>query len=86
VNLTSGYYDLKDQANSGNHATMSVIGADYAFSKRTKLYADVASVNNVGSNMNMAPEYGVPVAAGGKGAVADGISSTAFMLGIRHKF
>ncbi|PRC95166.1 porin [Solimicrobium silvestre] len=86
LKLTSGYYDLKDQANSGNHAAMFVIGADYALSARTKFYADAASVNNVGSNMNMAPEYGVPVTAGGKGAVSDGITSTAFMLGIRHKF
>lgn len=86
LNLTSGYYDLKDQANSGNHATMIVVGADYALSTRTKLYADAATVNNVGSNMNMAPEYGVPVTAGGKGAMSDGITSTAFMIGLRHKF
>jgi len=86
VNLTSGYYDLKDQANTSNHATMFVVGADYVLSTRTKLYADVASVNNVGSNMNMAPEYGVPVTAGGKGTVSDGITSNAFMVGIRHKF
>jgi predicted porin len=86
LNLTSGYYDLRDQENSGNHATMVVIGADYALSNRTKFYADAATVNNVGSNMNMAPEYGVPVTAGGKGMVADGITSTAFMVGIRHKF
>lgn len=86
LSLTSGYYDLKDEANSGNHATMYVLGADYALSTRTKLYADAANVNNVGSNMNMAPEYGVPVTAGGKGPLVEGISSNAFMVGIRHKF
>ena len=70
----------------GNHATMYVIGADYFLSTRTKLYVNAASVNNVGSNMNMAPEYGIPVTAGGKGAMAEGISTTAFMIGLRQKF
>ncbi len=86
VNLTSGYYELKDQANAGNHANMFAIGADYNFSAKTKLYLNAASVDNVGSNMNMAPEYGVPVTAGGKGAVSQGITTTAFMIGLRQKF
>ncbi len=86
LRLTSGYYNLKDQENSGNHATMTVLGADYSLSVRTKLYLNMASVNNVGSNMNMAPEYGVPVTAGGKGALSQGVTTNAFIVGIRHKF
>ncbi|MBV8634087.1 MAG: porin [Burkholderiaceae bacterium] len=86
LNLTSGYYRLNDEANSGNHATMYVLGADYFLSKSTRLYAEAANVKNVGSNMNMAPVYGTPVTAGSLNAAAAGSTSTAFMVGVRHNF
>jgi predicted porin len=78
LNLTSGIYHIQDENASANHATMYVLGLDYALSKKTKLYVEGATVKNQGSNMNLAPVYGVPVTAGS--------DTTAYMAGIRHFF
>lgn len=76
--LTSGVYRVQDENNNTNKSTLYVVGADYAVSKRTTLYAEAASVNNQGSNMNQSPMYGEPVTAG--------ILTRAATVGVRHHF
>jgi predicted porin len=86
IKLTSGVYRIRDEDNSGNRSTMFALGVDYYLSKSTGLYLEGANVKNQGSNMNQAPVYATPVAAGGFSATSAGLSSTAWMVGIRHKF
>jgi predicted porin len=78
ANITSGIYHIQDENASSNHATMYVLGLDYALSKSTKWYLEAANVSNTGSNMNLAVVYGVPVTAG--------TNTRAIMAGIRHFF
>jgi predicted porin len=78
INFTSGYYRIKDDTNTGNSATQLAAGVDYILSKRTVLYAQAATIRNKGSNMNVSPVYGSPVAANH--------NVNAWMLGIRHTF
>ena len=61
LNLTSGMYSIKDNNNMANKSVLYVVGADYSLSKSTKLYFEVANVNNQGSNMNQGPVYASPV-------------------------
>jgi predicted porin len=76
--LTAGYYNIKDNTNPGNKASQFAVGAEYVLSRRSMLYAEVASVNNHGANMNVSPIYGTPVVANAK--------VTAAMVGLRHSF
>jgi predicted porin len=78
VNLTAGYYRMKDNTNPGHHAAQFAAGVDYVLSKRTTLYAQGAAVRNEGANMNLSPVYATPVAAGK--------NVNALMLGLRHTF
>jgi predicted porin len=78
INLTSGAYKITDNNHTANTSLMYVLGADYAFTKLTRLYLEAASVDNKGSNMNQGLIYASPVTAG--------ISSHAVMLGLRHQF
>ena len=75
--VTSGFYYLKDRNNSANHSSEFAVGAEYSLSKSTLVYAQVGYVNNRGS-MNQTIVYGQPV--------APGVSTTAAMIGIRHRF
>ncbi|AIY41720.1 Outer membrane protein [Collimonas arenae] len=75
--ITSGVYYLKDKNNSLNKSTSYALGAEYQLSKRTTLYGDVGRVDNKG-NMNQTLSYGSPV--------AQGLATTAVMLGMRHTF
>lgn len=77
-NITSGVYRIQDQDNSANKSLLVALGLNYLLSKQTSLYIEGANVNNQGNNMNQAPIYGTPVTAG--------VSSTAWMAGIRHTF
>jgi predicted porin len=78
VNITTGYYRIKDNKNSGNNASQFAIGAEYSFSRRTMVYLQGASVKNHGANMNMSPIYATPVAANS--------NVSAMMVGLRHSF
>jgi predicted porin len=78
INVTTGYYHIKDNRNAGNHATQFAIGAEYALSRRTLLYLQGASVTNKGSNMNLSPVYASPVVANQ--------NVHAVMAGLRHSF
>ena len=77
-NLTSGYYHLVDNTNVGNSANQFAIGLDYHLSKRSMVYVETASVANHGNNMNLSPVYG--------NAVQAGVTTNAWMMGLRHTF
>lgn len=78
VNITSGYYRIKDRHNAGNHAGQFAVGAEYSFSRRTLVYAQAAQVQNHGANMNLSPIYANPVPANS--------NVSAWMVGVRHSF
>ena len=78
VNVTAGYYAIKDKTNAGNKATQFAVGAEYSLSRRTMVYAEAASVTNHGANMNFSPVYATPVVANA--------NVHAFMAGLRHSF
>jgi predicted porin len=78
LNVTAGYYRVKDKRNLGNHASQFAVGAEYALSKRTLLYAEGAAVRNAGANMNFSPVYATRVPAN--------TNVHAVMAGIRHTF
>jgi predicted porin len=83
-----------NRAFEGNDATQWALGADYNLSKRTALYATVASLNNNNSGTNTAAA-GRPVNGsvgtaysinGGATPLGRGESSTGFEIGVRHSF
>lgn len=78
INITAGYYHVKDNTNTGNKATQFAIGAEYSLSRRTMLYVEGAAVTNHGANMNLSPVYATPVAANS--------NVHALMAGLRHSF
>jgi len=78
VNITAGYYRIKDKHNAGNHASQFAVGAEYSLSRRTVLYVEGAAVSNVGANMNFSPVYATRVPAGE--------DVRAVMAGVRHSF
>lgn len=77
LQVSTGIYYLKDKNHSANQSTAFSLGTEYSLSKATLLYADVGYVNNRGA-MNQALAYGQPV--------APGVGTTAFMVGMRHRF
>lgn len=78
MNLTAGYYKIKDNTNSGNTSSQSAMGLDYLLSKQTILYVEGAQVTNRGANMNTSPVYATAVAANK--------DVTGWMAGLRHSF
>jgi predicted porin len=78
INLTSGAYLIQDENHSGNKSNLFALGLDYTLSKQTQLYVEGANVHNRGSNMNQAPAWAAPVTAG--------VTTSAFMAGVRHMF
>lgn len=78
LNLTSGYYAIKDNTNSGNTAKQLAVGLDYALYQDTLMYIQTASTSNNGANMNLSPVYATTVAANK--------SNTAWMVGLRYTF
>lgn len=78
INVSAGYYAIKDNKNIGNKATQFAVGAEYFLSKRTIMYAQAASVTNKGANMNLSPVYASPVTANK--------NVSAYMMGVRHSF
>ncbi len=78
INLTAGYYRIKDHTNDGHNASQWAASVDYSLSKRTTLYAQAASTRNQGANMNLSPVYATPVGAGR--------NVNAWMVGLRHTF
>ncbi|WP_077035309.1 porin [Pelomonas sp. KK5] len=78
LDISAGYYRIKDKKNIGNSASQFALGAEYSLSKRTTLYAEGAMVTNKGANMNVSPVYATAVVAGK--------DVHALMAGIRHAF
>lgn len=77
LSMASGVYYIKDKNHSSNQSTSFSLGADYSLSKTTLLYTNVGYVDNRGA-MNQALVYGQPV--------APGVGTTAWMVGMRHRF
>ncbi|CAG4925060.1 porin [Paraburkholderia gardini] len=75
--VSSGVYYIKDRNHSANQSTAFSLSTEYSLSKSTLVYADAGYVDNRGV-MNQALEYGQPV--------APGVGTSAFMVGLRHKF
>jgi len=78
MDLTAGYYRIKDNTNAGNTASQFAVGLEYAMSKRTKAYVEAASITNQGANMNLSPVYASTVVANS--------NVHAVMAGLRHSF
>ena len=78
INITAGYYYIKDKKNVGNHASQFALGAEYSMSKRTTFYVEGAAITNDGANMNLSPMYSTRVAANQ--------NVNAVMTGMRHSF
>lgn len=81
VSLNGAMYYMKDKDVSANKSTMLTLGAEYIFSKRTALYAQLAAVDNKGAmhvnlGANAPADYGSPL----------GQTTTGLNLGIRHSF
>ena len=93
VDVTAGYYNLKDNISSANGSqTWSLVG-DYNFSKRTTAYLGVASTANKGTS-GFAP-YGAGGANYGSlygtatypSVVAStGTTQNAYVVGMTHRF
>ena len=78
ISVSGGYYSLKDKTNDGNKANQTAVSVDYTMFKDTIVYVQAASTSNTGSNMNLSPIFGTPVAAGK--------DNHATMLGMRYTF
>lgn len=75
--ITTGYYKLQDMNVSDNNATLVSAGLDIYLDKQTMLYVQAGQVANNG-NTNMGIVYGAPVAAG--------VTTVAYMTGVRYSF
>lgn len=78
LQVTSGFYYLKDKNHSANHSAEVALAVDYSLSARTTLYAEVGHVDNRGNNMGQMIVYGQ--------ATAPNQSTTGAMIGVRHSF
>jgi len=78
ITISGGYYSLTDKTNDGNKANQTAVSVDYTMFKDTIVYLQAASTSNTGSNMNLSPIFGTPVAAGK--------DNHATMLGMRYTF
>lgn len=75
--ITTGYYKLQDMNVSDNNATLVSAGLDIYLDRQTMLYVQAGQVANNG-NTNMGIVYGAPVAAG--------VTTVAYMTGVRYSF
>jgi predicted porin len=78
LDLDGGVWVTSDRNNTTNHSLLVALGANYFLSKRTTLYAQVASVNNHGA-MNT----GLSVNGALYGTHGTTVGAT---VGIRHSF
>jgi predicted porin len=78
LNLSGGYYTLKDKLNVGNKASQTAISLDYTLFKDTTGYIQVANTSNTGANMNLSPIFG-SIPAANK-------NNSATMIGARYTF
>lgn len=89
VDVTAGAYQLKDNNNSANGASLQSAQLTYAFSRRTQMYVATSMVQNKGTT-------GISAYGGGGAnlnslgtsnalAVA-GADQTAYAVGLRHSF
>jgi predicted porin len=78
LNLDGGVWVTSDRNHTANHSLLAALGASYFLSKRTTLYAQVASVDNHGV-MNT----GLSVNGALFGTRGTTVGATA---GIRHSF
>lgn len=76
LQLLGGVY-YTDQRHGNQDPLLAIVGADYAFSKRTDVYTKLAFARNRG-NSNLG--------AAGVGTVVPDENQTAFTVGIRHRF
>lgn len=82
-NATLAYYDNKDKRNTANHTKNIVLSNEYSFSKRTLLYAQMASVDAGSGAVGAA---GLKTSIVADGSVRPGTRTTLVNLGIHHKF
>lgn len=75
--ITSGYYKLQDMNVSDNKSTMVAAGLDIYLDRQTTIYLQAGQVANEG-NTNMGIIFGAPVAAG--------VTTVAYMTGVRYSF
>ncbi|WP_354677819.1 porin [Cupriavidus plantarum] len=81
--LTGATY-YTDSRNSGQDPFLFVVSADYAFSKRTDLYMNVAyALNRGGSQLGV---NGYNSSTGAPTSVQPGSNQTGVIMGVRHKF
>ncbi|WP_408436723.1 porin [Paraburkholderia sediminicola] len=78
VTLDAGVQYTRDCDDSANHSILTSAGAEYALSKRTSLYAQVALVNNHGAMKTGLAVSGATFEPAGTAIGAD--------VGIRHQF
>lgn len=78
LDLNGGVWVTSDRNHTANHSLLAAVGANYFLSKRTTLYAQVASVDNHGA-MNT----GLSANGALYGAPGTTVGAT---LGIRHSF
>jgi predicted porin len=88
VSVNGGYYNVQDQVTAGkDDVKMYAVGAVYAFSKRTEVFADYVVANR---NANAAAPFTVYdrwVPDGGGSNFGDSaLSQRAFAVGIQHRF
>jgi predicted porin len=78
LDVNGGVWVTSDRNHTTNHSVMGALGVDYLVSRRTTLYAQVATVNNHGA-MNTG------ISIGGALFGVEG-TTTGVVLGIRHSF
>lgn len=78
LNLDGGIWVTSDRNHTANHSFLAALGASYYLSKRTALYAQVATVNNHGAMNTGLSVNGALFSPGG--------TTVGATLGIRHSF
>ena len=88
VSLNAGYYNVQDKVTAGkDDVKMYAVGAVYAFSKRTEVFADYVVANR---NANAAAPFTVydrwVPDAGGSNFADSAFSQRAVAVGVQHRF
>jgi predicted porin len=82
VDVGAGYTTIKnDQSTTAVDSKLLGLTARYKFSKRTQVYVGYGHETNNGTSNKMTMLYGGP-----SGTTAGGVSSTGYLVGIRHGF
>jgi predicted porin len=88
LGFNAGYYNVQDKITAGkDNVKMTAVGATYAFSKRTEVFADYVVANRASGAVSPFTIYDRWIPDGGGSTVSDSkYKQNAIAVGVQHRF